>query len=68
MNEEELRRFLLDHGFSVASLNYASSAEPRCFEYQMVIKAKHETRARGLAESLGRSEKILEFRMMPTGD
>ncbi len=68
MDEEELRRFLLDHGFSVANLNYASRAEPRCFEYQMVIKAKHETRARELAEALGRSAKVLEFRMMPTGD
>ncbi len=68
MNEEELRRFLLDHGFSVANLNYASSFEPSYFEYQMVIKAHDETRARGLAEALGKSAKVLEFRMSPTGD
>jgi putative Mg2+ transporter-C (MgtC) family protein len=68
MNEDDLRRFLLEHGFSVANLNYASSAEPRCLEYQMVIKAKNEARARSLAEALGKSAKILEFRMSPTGD
>jgi putative Mg2+ transporter-C (MgtC) family protein len=68
MDEEELRRFLQDHSFSVASLNYACNAEPPWFEYQMVIKAHEATRARGLAESLGRSAKVLEFRMTPTGD
>ena len=68
IGEDELRRFLLEHGFSVANLNYAGSAEPRWLEYQMVIKAHDETRARGLAESLGKSTKVLEFRMTPTGD
>ncbi len=68
LNEDDLRRFLLDHGFSVANLNYAASAEPRCLEYQMVIKAKDATHARSLAEALGKSAKVLEFRMSPTGD
>ena len=68
MSEEELRSFLLGHGFSVANLNYASRAEPRCFEYQMVIKSRDGKSVRGLAESLGRSAKILEFNMSPTGD
>jgi putative Mg2+ transporter-C (MgtC) family protein len=68
IGEDELRRFLLDHGFSVANLNYAGSAEPRWLEYQMVIKAHDESRARGLAEALGKSTKVLEFRMTPTGD
>ncbi|MNC84548.1 putative Mg(2+) transport ATPase [compost metagenome] len=68
MNEEELRHFLHGQGFSVANMNYASRMEPRCYEYQMVIKARHEERARDLAEALGKSEKIMEFRMSPTGD
>ena len=68
MAEEELRRFLLDYGFSVANMSYASSAEPRCFDYQMVIKAHGKARARDLAEALGKSAKVLEFRMTPTGD
>ena len=68
MGEEDLRSFLRDHGFSVASLKYACSAEPPWYEYQMVIKARDEKRARGLAESLGRSAKVLEFRLTPTGD
>jgi putative Mg2+ transporter-C (MgtC) family protein len=68
MSEEELRRFLFDHGFSVANMNYAGRMEPPSFEYQMVIKSKDETRGRGLAEALGKSGKVMEFRMSPTGD
>ena len=68
MDEEELRRFLQGHGFSVASLTYAAGAEPRWFEYQTVIKAHDEKQVRVLAEALRKSGKILEFRMLPTGD
>jgi len=68
MSEEDLRRFLLDHGFSVANMNYAGNFEPHWLEYQMVIKAHDEMRARVLAESLGKSSSFLEFRMTPTGD
>jgi putative Mg2+ transporter-C (MgtC) family protein len=68
MDEEELRRFLLEQGFSVANMSYAGSAEPRCVEYQMVIKAREEKRARALAEALGKSAQVLDFRMTPTGD
>ena len=68
MGEDELRTFLLEHGFSVANMAYAGTAEPRSFEYRMVIKAREEKRARGLAEALGKSGKVLEFRMTPTGD
>jgi putative Mg2+ transporter-C (MgtC) family protein len=68
MDEEELRRFLLEQGFSVANMSYAGCAEPRCVEYQMVIKAREEKRARGLAEALGKSAQVLDFRMTPTGD
>ncbi|HEU0290001.1 MAG TPA: MgtC/SapB family protein [Burkholderiales bacterium] len=68
MGEDELRRFLLEYGFSVANMNYTGSAEPRCIEYQMVIKAREEKRARVLAEALGKSAQILDFRMTPTGD
>ena len=68
MSDEELRRFLLDHGFSVANMNYAGRMEPPSLEYQMVIKSKDETRGRGLATALGKSNKVLEFRMSPTGD
>jgi len=68
MSEEEVRSFLLEHGFSVANMSYAGHSEPRSIEFQMVIKARDEKRARGLADALGKSAKVLEYRMTPTGD
>jgi len=68
MNEEAVRSFLKEYGFSVANLTYAATNEPRCFEYQMVIKARHQDRAPALAEALGRSPQVVDFRMAPTGD
>jgi putative Mg2+ transporter-C (MgtC) family protein len=68
MSEDELRRFLADHGFSVANLSYANSREGDHFEYQMVIKSRSERNARRLAVSLGQSLAIREFRMSPAGD
>jgi len=68
MSEDELRRFLLDHGFSIANLNYAGNAEAHYLEYQMVIKSKDEKYAKRLAESLGKTPSVREFRMSPTGD
>lgn len=68
MNEDELRRFLLEHGFTVANLIYSSDAQAGTFEYRMVIRSRSDNRARGLAEALARSDAIREFRMAPAGD
>src|SRR5690349_2864433 len=68
MNEDAVRDFLKEYGFSVANMTYAATNEPRCFEYQMVIKARHQDRAPALAEALGRSPQVVDFRMSPTGD
>lgn len=68
MTEDELRGFLAHHGFSVASLTYASTASPPHVEYRMVIKARSTTAARGLAESLNKAANVLEFCITPTGD
>jgi putative Mg2+ transporter-C (MgtC) family protein len=68
MNEDELRRFLADHGFSVANLTYAGGAAAKCVEYQMVIRARSSKEAQRLADSLVKSAAIQEFRITPTGD
>ena len=68
MNEEELRRFLQDHGFSVANLSYAGGAAKQCVEYQMVIRSRSGKDAQRLAESLVKSASVEEFRIVPTGD
>jgi putative Mg2+ transporter-C (MgtC) family protein len=68
MSEVELRQFLADHGFSVANLSYACTAQSRWFEYQMVIRSRDSKSARRLAESLRNSDKVEQFRMAPAGD
>ena len=68
MNEEELRRILSDHGFSVANLTYAGGAASKCVEYQMVIRSRSGKDAQRLAESLCKAASVEEFRITPTGD
>jgi len=68
MNEEGLRRFLAEHGFSIANLNYAGNKDAQFLEYQMVIKSRDDKNAQRLAESLGKAGSVREFRMSPTGD
>ncbi len=68
MSEDSLRKFLLEHGFSIANLNYAGNTEAHYLEYRMVIKSGSEKNAQRLAESLGKSAGVREFRMSPTGD
>ena len=68
MSEDELRRFLADHGFTVANLSYAGGAATRGVEYQMVIRARSGKEAQRLAVSLVKSAAVQEFRIAPTGD
>jgi putative Mg2+ transporter-C (MgtC) family protein len=68
MSEDELRRFLAEHGFSAANLSYAGGSAAGYIEYQMVIRARTAKEAQRLAESLGRSAAVEEFRITPTGD
>jgi len=68
MPEDELRKFLGDHRFSVANLSYFYSADARFFEYKMVIRTREAINARRLQESLRAMPAVHEFRMSPAGD
>jgi putative Mg2+ transporter-C (MgtC) family protein len=68
MDEAAVRNLLGEYGFSVANVSFAATAEPRVFEFQMVVRAPHHNRAVALAEALRRSSQISEFRMTPTTD
>jgi putative Mg2+ transporter-C (MgtC) family protein len=68
MSESELRRFLSDHGFTIANLSYACTAQSRWFEYQMVIRSRNARNGQRLAESLRNMQGIEQFRMSPAGD
>ncbi|MBI4206837.1 MAG: MgtC/SapB family protein [Betaproteobacteria bacterium] len=68
MPEADLRRLVADHGFTIANLNYRLTTEGRHFEYRMVLCTLDANNAQALADTLKRSETVLEFRIAPTGD
>ena len=68
MNEDDLRRFLAEHGFSVANLTYAGGSVLKRIEYQMVIRSRSGKEAQRLAESLSKSAAVQEYQITPTGD
>jgi putative Mg2+ transporter-C (MgtC) family protein len=68
MVEDDLRRFMTDHGFSVAHLSYACTAQSRSFEYTMIIRTRDPKAAQRLAVALSQMTEVQHFHMAPAGD
>ena len=68
MPEDEFRKFIAEHKFSIANLSYFYSVDARFFEYKMVIRTRDGRNARSLQESLRKTPAVHEFRMSPAGD
>ncbi len=68
LKEEELRALVESHGFSIANFSYRLDAEGGARRHTMVIRSPRKSSARRLAETLERTESVLEFRISPTGD
>jgi putative Mg2+ transporter-C (MgtC) family protein len=68
MPEAAMRQLLLDHGFTIANLNYRLDADAHFVEYRMVIRATRAENAGRLAATLGTLPSVKEFRLSPTGD
>jgi putative Mg2+ transporter-C (MgtC) family protein len=68
MAEDELRRLIGDHGFSIANLSYRLSDGGKFFEYGMVIKSRDRRNADALSRHLSKLPEVLEFRIDPMGD
>jgi putative Mg2+ transporter-C (MgtC) family protein len=68
MAEDELRRLIGEHGFSIANLSYRLSEGGRFFEYGMVIKSRNRRNADALSRKLSQLPEVLEFRIDPMGD
>lgn len=68
MSEDDLRRMIGEHGFSMANLSYRLSGDGKLFEYGMVIKTRDRQNAEALAQHLCGRPEVLEFRIAPTGD
>lgn len=67
MPEPEFRRFVGEHGFSVASLSYRYSLKGNFFEYETVIRSRDARKARQLADSLVKVSAVQGFRISPSG-
>jgi putative Mg2+ transporter-C (MgtC) family protein len=68
MTEDDLRRVIGEHGFSIANLSYRLRDGGKLFEYGMVIRTRDRRNAEALSEHLRRRQEVLEFRIAPTGD
>jgi putative Mg2+ transporter-C (MgtC) family protein len=67
MPEEELRRLVADHGFSIANLDYRLRDDGAQFEYRMILRALNAGNARALSDSLNKMESVVGFHITPTG-
>jgi putative Mg2+ transporter-C (MgtC) family protein len=68
MAENDVRRLIAEHGFSIANVSYRLSDGGKVFEYGMVIKSRDRRNAEALADHLRRLPDVVEFRIAPTGD
>ena len=68
MPEEELRRLISGHGFTIANLAYRLAESGKIFEYRMVIRTRDPHNAEALSRHLRGLPQVIEFRIAPTGD
>ena len=68
MPEEELRKFVMSNGFTIANMNYRLSDEGRWFEYRMVIRTSNPDNVSAIVTSLRSMENVHGFHIAPTGD
>ena len=68
MGEEELRKLVGGHGFSVANLSTRLIEDGQFFEYRMVIRSRDKSSAQALSQHLLGLPDVIEFRISPTGD
>jgi len=66
--ENELRKLIGEHGFSVANLSSRLMEGGQQFEYRMTIKSRDRAAAERLSKHLRGLPDVLEFRITPTGD
>src|SRR5688572_15888705 len=68
MSEDDLRKLVGSHGFSIANLSSRLTEGGQQFEYRMTIKSHNRQNAEDLSAHLRKLPEVLEFRIAPTGD
>ncbi len=68
MGEDELRRLVTQHGFSVAHVTYRLRDGGENFEYRMALRTLDTRNLRALANALSSIEAVKGFQITPTND
>ena len=68
MAEDDLRKLIGDHGFTIANLSCRLIEGGQQFEYRMTIKSQDRRNAEKLSVYLRSLPEVVEFRIAPTGD
>jgi putative Mg2+ transporter-C (MgtC) family protein len=68
MGEDEMRKLIQDHGFTIANLSSRLTEGGRQFEYRMTIKSRDRASGEALSKHLRSLPEVIEFRIAPTGD
>ena len=68
MTEDELRKTLAAHSFSIANLSSRLTENGTQFEYRMVLRSRDPKSAEKLSQHLRTLPQVTEFRISPTGD
>lgn len=63
LSEEELRRILRQHHFSISTMSYQLLNEGRSFEYQLLIRTINRGHLEALCASLLSKDEIIEFQL-----
>lgn len=66
--EDDLRKLIGEHGFTVANLSYRLTESGKVFEYRMVIRTRDKRNLESLAQHLRTLPEVIEFRIAPTRD
>lgn len=68
MAEQEARRIIIGHGFTVASIGYALVDGGKYFEYDMMLGARNPEHMEGLSQAIAKETSVVEFRISPAGE
>jgi putative Mg2+ transporter-C (MgtC) family protein len=68
MPEEDLRRLIAEHGFSVTHMSYRIAGQGREFEYQTVLRTLRAANVQKFSARLAAEPSVTEFRIAPAGD
>ncbi|MDA8163475.1 MAG: MgtC/SapB family protein [Desulfobacteraceae bacterium] len=68
MTENSLRNLINGHGFSIAKFSYGFEGVGHIHRHTMVLRTADRSSVARLSETLEANERVLEFRIAPSGD